>query len=318
MRAESLKPEDARAIETFLEMMSVERAAAANTLQAYRRDLDKLCRFLRRRDRSPLRAEASDLRAFLAAAAKENRARATQSRQISALRQFFKFLLLEKRRPDNPARDLQAPRAAKSLPKILSVSQVEALLAAARRPHPGQTPAQAHARARLVCLLELLYATGLRVSELVGLRREAAAHDPRFLLIRGKGDRERIVPLSPPARAALDDWLARPAPTRAAASSYVFPSAAAAKGHLTRHRFAQILKNAASQAGLDPKAVSPHVLRHAFASHLLARGANLRVVQKMLGHADISTTQIYTHVLEERLAQIVNTRHPLALPAKNG
>jgi integrase/recombinase XerD len=231
----------------------------------------------------------------------------TAARRLSALRQFFKFLVQENIRKDDPAALLDAPKRARPLPKLLSEDDVDRLLTEARtlRDDPAES-------ARLTALLEVLYATGLRVSELVGLRWPPFGDDARFLVIRGKGDKERLVPLSEPARQAIEDYAGwRNDFIAGKTSPWLFPSRGES-GHLTRQRFGQLLKDLAVQADINPAKVSPHVLRHAFASHLLARGADLRAVQKMLGHADISTTQIYTHVLEARKQALVRQHHPLA------
>ena len=295
-------------------MLIAERGAAVNTVEAYRRDLADFAGFLAKRGRALEAADGPALRAYLAAVARAGMAPRTAARRLSALRQFHRFLYGEGVRPDDPTASLDGPRQGRPLPKCLSEAQVEALLAAARA-------RQGEQGLRIVALLELLYATGLRVSELVGLPLAAIARDRRLASVRGKGGKERLVPLSAPARAALEAYL----PARAAAlargqrggsagSRWLFPSHGR-EGHLTRHRFGQLLKELAITAGLDPAKVSPHVLRHAFATHLLAHGADLRSVQRLLGHADISTTQIYTHVLADRLHALVHDRHPLAMPA---
>ena len=299
-------PADDHRLDTFLEMMLAERGAAANTLAAYRRDLEDAAAWCARRGTALGDADGRLLHGYMQSLAKSGLAAATAARRLSCLRQFFRFLHGEGMRGDDPALALDAPRRRRSLPKLLGEAEVEALLAAARR--RGGV-----AGARLVALLELLYATGMRVSELVSLRHPPLADDARFLLVRGKGNKERLVPLSAPALAALDAYLAvRGAFLRPGeASRWLFPSRGAS-GHLSRLRVSQLLDALAAEAGIDPRRVSPHVLRHAFASHLLAHGADLRAVQQMLGHADIATTQIYTHVLEERLKQLVQQHHPLA------
>jgi integrase/recombinase XerD len=295
-----------RYLEAFLEMLSAERGAAPLTLAAYRNDIGALAAFLAGRGGALETADSAALHAWLAAAENARLAPRTLARRISALRQFYKFLLLDGVRPDDPTAALDTPRLGRPLPKILGEVEVDALLAAAHAV-PGPEGL------RLRCLVEILYATGLRISELVGLPLAAARRDPRFLLVRGKGSKERIVPLSEPARAALaeylgcrDRFLPDDQPSR-----WLFPSRGAG-GRLTRQRCGQLLKELAVAAGLDPRRLSPHVLRHAFASHLLDHGADLRSVQQMLGHADIATTQIYTHVLGERLRRLVETAHPLA------
>lgn len=293
-------------MEAFLEMLAAERGAADNTLDAYRRDLEHLAAFLAPRGRGPAQASAEDLRSYLGALETAGMAARTAARRLSALRQYYRFLVGEERRADDPTLQLSSPRQGRSLPKILSEEEVTGLLEAARR-------RQGPEGLRLVAILELLYATGLRVSELVGLPAAAVARDPRLLIVRGKGGRERMVPLSEPARAALLAYepARRSFLRRSGDERWLFPSRGG-DGHLTRHRVAQLLKELAVEAGTDPRKVSPHVLRHAFASHLLAHGADLRAVQQMLGHADISTTQIYTHVLDERLKSLVRDHHPLA------
>ena len=295
---------DDRHIEAFLEMMSAERGAAAATLRSYRSDLLGLSDFLAARDLTPADAEASHLRDFLAAEARAGRAPATTARRLSTARQFYRFLYAEGWRGDDPTTAIEGPRSPRPLPKVLSETEVECLLAAARQ-RPG-APGR-----RLEAAIEILYATGLRISEL-GALPLAAAVDSRLLLVRGKGGRDRQVPLGQAARDAIERYLALRDHFAATTSRWLFPSRGAA-GHLTSRRLGQLLKELAPAAGIDPARLSPHVLRHAFASHLLAHGADLRAVQQMLGHADISTTQIYTHVLEERLKALVEDHHPLAL-----
>ncbi|NIJ42309.1 integrase/recombinase XerD [Parvibaculum indicum] len=302
-------------IEAFLEMLSAERGAARNTLEAYHRDLKDFAGFLAGRRRGVHEAATEDIRAYLEALNNQGLSAATAARRLSAVRQFHSFLYADSVRTDDPCSTVEGPRRARPLPKTLAVAEVDGLLAAARQTVDGRSHEEevlAYKRARLVCLMEVLYATGLRVSELVGLPLSAVRGDQRFLTVTGKGGRERLVPLSDTARAAINDYV----PLRARrlgdrVSPWLFPSRGR-QGHLTRHRFAQLLKDLAVSAGIDPKRVSPHTLRHAFASHLLANGADLRAVQQMLGHADISTTQIYTHVLDERLKELVETKHPLA------
>lgn len=300
------KPQRPAQVEIFIEMLTAERGAARNTVESYGRDLDLLNGFLGKRGVALEQASSDDLRAWLSAAAGSGFAASTAARRLSSLRQFYRFLFAEKLRPDDPAAALDMPKKARALPKILSVEEVDALLAAAQR-LPGRDGL------RLRALLETIYATGLRVSELVSLPISAVERDPQMLIVRGKGDKERLVPLTESARGAIAEWKQARAGLKlgAKAQRYLFPSRAI-EGHLTRQRFAQLLKELALAAGLDPARVSPHVLRHAFASHLLAGGADLRAVQVMLGHSDISTTQIYTHVLDERLKTLVNQHHPLA------
>jgi integrase/recombinase XerD len=304
-----------RHIESFLEMLGAERGLAKNSLEAYANDLADFSGFLSAREQTPEKIDAASLRSYVQGLSDAGLKPATAARRLSALRQFFRFLASEGIRSDDPATLLDAPKRGRPLPKILSESDVDLLLAQSRllRDDPAES-------ARLTALLEILYATGLRVSELVGLRFPPFGDDARFLLVRGKGNKERLVPLSEPARAAImayvKDWRGEfMAPKQP--SPWLFPSRGES-GHLTRQRFGQLLKDLAVAAGLDPAKVSPHVLRHAFASHLLAHGADLRAVQKMLGHADISTTQIYTHVLEARKQALVRDHHPLARGRKPG
>ena len=294
-------------------MMAAERGAARNTLDAYRRDLEDAAARLTRRGRDLEGARTSDLEALLADWAGAGLAASTAARRLSALKRFYRFLLKDGRRADDPAAGLSGPAKPRALPKVLSEADVEALFDAAET-LPGAAGLRAQA------LLELLYAAGLRVSELVSLPLAAVSKAEACLVVRGKGGKERLVPLTQPALDAVDAYKAvraehlpgKAAVTRRKAETFLFPSASAAGGHITRERFAQILKALALAAGLDPAKVSPHVLRHAFATHLLAHGADLRSVQTLLGHADVSTTQIYTHVLEERLAALVRDAHPLS------
>jgi integrase/recombinase XerD len=305
---------DPRLIELFLDMLAAERGAAANTLAAYRRDLDDFATHLRAARRSVASARGDDVRAYLAALAARGFSAASVARRLSAMRQLYRFLYAEGHRSDDPAAAIEGPRRGRPLPKVLSIADVDRLLAAARAPvEDAERPLTERLRAmRLVCLLEVLYATGLRVSELVALPASAARRDQRVLMIRGKGGKERIVPLNDAARRAMSEYLTlRREAERGADSQYLFPSFGES-GHLTRQHFARDLKLLAGAAGLRADKVSPHVLRHAFASHLLQNGADLRSVQTLLGHADISTTQIYTHVLAERLKSLVRDLHPLA------
>jgi len=306
MTAESCQAGLPPSIEAFLEMLLAERGAAANTIAAYGRDLADAAAWCARRGVDLAAADTKHLRSYLQAMAGQGLAASTAARRLSCLRQFFRFLYAEGTRSDDPAEALDAPRRARSLPKILSEAEVDALLAAARRRDGPEG-------LRLLALLELLYASGMRVSELVALPFPPRADDPRFLLVRGKGNKERLVPLSEPAILALEAYLAVHGQflKQGQASRWLFPSRGAS-GHLTRLRVNQLLDALAVAAGIDPRRVSPHVLRHAFASHLLAHGADLRAVQQMLGHADIATTQIYTHVLEERMQRLVQQHHPLA------
>jgi integrase/recombinase XerD len=308
---------DERAIERFGEMLLSERGASINTRDAYKGDLDAVARFLAARGHRLVDAGRDELRAYLATLAAGEFAPRTTARRLSSLRQFYKFLIAEGGRADDPTEILDGPKLGRPLPKVIGEAEVEALIHAAqdgaRRALDGGT---ARARAdsfRLLAIIELLYATGLRVSELIALPLSAVGPDSVSLLVRGKGDKERVVPLGEPARVAVLGYLAvRSAHLRLGKPSpHLFPSRGAA-GRLTRHRIGQLLKGLAAAAGIDARRLSPHVLRHAFASHLLAHGADLRAVQTMLGHADIATTEIYTHVVDERLKAVVRDHHPLA------
>ncbi len=306
-----------RLIESFLEMLAAERGAARNTTDAYRRDLTDFSAFLGARGRSFRDAAQADIAAYMRGLSETGLAAASRARRLSAVRQLYKFLLADDLISEDPARNLSGPKQERALPKTLSVVEVEHLLDAARA-RTATTRGRERARAmRLHALLEMLYATGMRATELVSLPRTVLAGDDRVLTITGKGGRERLVPLNEPAREALARYLAigtDPAESDVAPmlkSRWLFPSKSE-EGHLTRQRLGQELKELAIEAGLDAERVSPHVLRHAFASHLLDRGADLRAVQQLLGHADISTTEIYTHVLEERLKRLVQDHHPLA------
>jgi integrase/recombinase XerD len=300
-----------RHLDGFLEMLSAERGAAQNTLVAYRRDLEDYGAFLSRRGLRAERAESTDIRDYLAEMTAAGASRATASRRLSAIRQFHKYLLGEAISRDNPVATIESPKLHRSLPKSLSVEDVSRLLLAAERATAGAEGKQAFRAQRMHCLLELIYGTGLRVSELVGLTVQAASADPRFLTIKGKGGRERLVPMSPRLGGIISNYLKLLRTEGRAQSQWLFPSHGE-QGHLTRQHFAIELKGLAAAAGLDPSSLSPHSLRHAFASHLLAGGADLRALQQMLGHADISTTQIYTHVQADRLKAVVATHHPLA------
>ena len=285
-------------IEAFLEMMAVERDASHNTLSAYRRDLEDADQA---RADGLIRAQEADIEGWYAGLSRWGLSPATTARRRSAVRQFFRFALQEGWRADDPSRRLEAPRRGRPLPKVLDREQLEALLTAATHGDPGGA-------ARLVCLIELTYASGLRVSEVLGLKADDVARDPTYLIVRGKGGKERLAPLNEAARGAVRHWLDGRMPKE---STWLFPSRGKT-GHLTPRRFDQLLKAAALRAGLDPAGISPHVLRHAFATHLLEGGADLRVLQTLLGHADIATTQIYTHVASERLTEVVQTHHPLS------
>jgi integrase/recombinase XerD len=289
---------DGALIDRFLEMMAAERGASRNTLVAYRRDLEQAADGVKGAlgdaDAAALRKLMADYRSLAASSA---------ARKLSALRQFFAFLLDEGERADNPALDIARPATQRPLPRILTHSDVERLFEQAGEEASGETPPAA--AVRMLLLLELLYGSGLRASELVSLPRRAIAGTSEYLIVRGKGDKERLVPLSQRARDAFDRWL----PLLADGSPWLFPSG---KAHVSRVRLFQMLRDLAARAGVDPTAVSPHVLRHAFATHLLEGGADLRALQLMLGHADIATTEIYTHVDSRRLVELVNRRHPLA------
>ncbi len=295
-------------VEAFLEMMSAERGAARNTIDAYRRDLRDYADFLDRRGISAQSAGREEVSAYLAFLDAQGIAASSSARKLSAIRQFHRFLAADAVRADDPTRIIASPKARRGLPKVLSVAEIDRLLtlAEAEVDRPEATDAERALSGRLYLLLELLYATGMRVSELVELKRAAVMRDASFLTVRGKGGKERIVPLTDRARDAVKAYLARLEP-----GIWLFP-AGGESGHLSRQVFARELKGIAGRAGISPARVSPHVLRHAFASHLLAGGADLRVVQTLLGHSDISTTQIYTHVLDERLKALVESHHPLA------
>lgn len=341
-------------IDSFLDMLLSERGASPHTIEAYQRDLQSACAFLGG-EKALIQASREDLQNYLTSLDRDGLAASSQSRKLSALKQYFRFLQSENERQDNPAKLIQSPKQGRRLPKYLAQDQVIALLrnvakSAAAESARGDMPPHA---LRFYAMLSLLAATGLRVSELVELKLASFRPDQPFLLVRGKGNKERIVPLHQEARQVLHQWVQRrqqwltvetgeQAATLASKDSpnhYLFPgqvrresypqTAAAAKlrfrdgrgeaeasGHISRWRFAQLLKSEALEAGIDPQALSPHVLRHAFASHLLAEGANLRAVQTMLGHADIATTQIYTHINDERLRTIVNELHPLGARSK--
>lgn len=287
-------------------MMTAERGASENTRAAYERDLGEFSGWLVLRDRTLTTAASDDIRDFLSHLATRGLARSSAARKLSTLRQFYKFLHGDGYREDDPTAVIDSPRRERALPKVLSEAEVDRLLKEAHR-------LEGIAGDRLVAMLELLYATGLRVTELVGLPLNAVTGEREILLVTGKGGKERLVPITGDARAAIDRYLeVRTAfLPEGGESRYLFPSRGK-EGHVSRRRFAQMLDELAVRAGLDPARVSPHVLRHAFASHLLANGADLRLVQQMLGHADISTTQIYTHLLDARLKSLVADIHPLA------
>jgi integrase/recombinase XerD len=298
---------DATLIESFLEMLAVERSAAANTLAAYRRDLDDASATLVR-DGGLAMATTDAVRRYVAGLAAQGFAPSSQARRLSALRQFYRFLYAENIRADDPTGTVDNPKKRMALPKTLTVDDVTRILDRA-----AAEAADGNAQAvRMLALVETLYATGLRVSELVSLPVSVATRDERFFIVRGKGNKERLVPLSEKARVAMRAWLTlRNTVPAFAESRYLFPSGGDS-GFVSRQVFARDLKGLAARAGIGTADISPHVLRHAFASHLLQNGADLRVVQELLGHADISTTQIYTHVLEDRLVRLVTDHHPLA------
>jgi integrase/recombinase XerD len=315
----SSKTSDARLTSLFLDMLAAEQGAGQNTLDAYRRDLTDLSEFLTRAGKGFAGVETQTLRDYLADLDSRGFKSSSVARRLSAMRHLFRFLLSERVRGDDPAAILSGPKRGRGLPKVLSISDVDRLLVRAKAlADAPETSALQRLRAiRLYCLLEVLYATGLRVSELVSLPLSASRRDARMIVVRGKGNKERLVPLNEASRQAMANYLAaieaqKPAAKKnAAASKWLFPSFGES-GHLTRQHFARDLKELAAAAGLAPRLVSPHVLRHAFASHLLHNGADLRIVQTLLGHTDISTTQIYTHVVEERLKSLVRDLHPLA------
>ena len=303
---------DKALVELFLDMQAAERGAGKNTLDAYRNDLADLTAHLRAAGRMIAGADTDDLRGFLASLAERGFKASSLARRLSAVRQLYRFLYAEGKRSDDAAAVLEGPKRGRTLPKVLSIAEVDRLLAQARKDMEDseQPPAARLRAARLLCLLEVVYATGLRVSELVALPASAAQRDQRMLVVRGKGGKERLVPLNQAAKRAMAEYLELRAEAKHDKSKWLFPSFGE-QGHLTRQHFARELKGLGSSCGIAPARLSPHVLRHAFASHLLHNGADLRVVQTLLGHADISTTQIYTHVLEERLKALVRDLHPL-------
>ncbi len=300
-------------ISMFLEAQAAELGAATNTLLAYGRDLKYFDSWLARKNSVFDDVTRSNIEEYLVFCDAQGLSKSTRARRLSAIKQLYRFAFEEGLRSDNPAIQISGPGQDKRLPKILSIEEVDRLLSAARS--LGRNEAD---RIRNTCLMELLYATGMRVSELVGLPVSATRGDPRLLLILGKGGKERMVPLSPDARDALALWIrirdaaqAEATARKKPASKFLFPSRGK-EGHLTRHRFYLLIKEIAFAAGVDPTKVTPHTLRHAFATHLLAGGANLRAIQTMLGHADVATTEIYTHVLEARLSELVLDHHPLS------
>ena len=302
-----------RWISTFLDAQAAELGAATNTQLAYARDLKDFAEYLSGRKLSFENATRDHVEAYLIFCDAQGLAKSTRARRLSAIKQLYRFGFEEGWRSDNPAIQIAGPGKDKRLPKTLSMGEVDGLLAAARV--VGRSPTD---RLRNTCLMELLYATGMRVSELVSLPIAAARGNPSMLLIRGKGDKERMVPLSPPARDALTEWLETLDDLQEAGrlkgkavSRFLFPSRGK-EGHLTRHRFYILIKELSVHAGVPPAKVTPHTLRHAFATHLLENGADLRSIQTLLGHADVATTEIYTHVLEARLQELVLQHHPLA------
>jgi integrase/recombinase XerD len=310
---------DTKLTNLFLDMLAAEQGAGDNTLDAYRRDLTDFSEFLGRKGQNFAGAGTDALRDYLADLDVRGFKSSSVARRLSAMRHLFRFLLNERIRSDDPAAILSGPKRGRGLPKVLSISDVDRMLTRAKELTEAEnaSPQQRLRAMRLYCLLEVLYATGLRVSELVALPLSASRRDARMIVVRGKGNKERLVPLNDASRQAMADYLAamealKPENKKNAASSkWLFPSFGES-GHLTRQHFARDLKELAAASGLAPRLVSPHVLRHAFASHLLHNGADLRIVQTLLGHTDISTTQIYTHVVEERLKSLVRDLHPLA------
>ncbi len=308
--------DDATVIESFLDMMSAERGASINTLSAYRRDLLDFAGHRAAKGGAARDASRDDIKAYLARLSNSGIAGSTQARRLSALRQFFAFLYTDGIRKDDPTNALDAPKRERPLPKVLTRAEVDALIETAR----GQADRTAEGL-RLLCMVEVLYASGLRVSELVTLSLATVRNREGFLLVKGKGGKERLAPMNRPAREAVKAWLDvreefLPAGVRRAhAERFLFPSRAA-EGHITRRRCHQMLKELALKANIDPDKLSPHVLRHAFATHLVEGGADLRTVQTMLGHSDIATTQIYTHVAKDRLTQVVEEAHPLSRKRK--
>lgn len=318
------KPDLHQSVDAFLDMLTTERGAALNTRQAYWRDLADVSLYLRNERNTDIdKASTQDLQAYLKnlsekthtkGANKAKIAVRTVARRLSALRQFFRFMVSENMRTDDPTSTIESPKQGRTLPKTLSEAEVDQLIKTAGEPGTPES-------VRLVCLLEMLYATGLRVSELVGLPMSAISEDFQFVTVAGKAGRERMVPLSDPAQTAIGDYLNIRKRFIGSENSgnqekWVFPSRTSDSGHLTRQRFAQLLKDLAREAEVDEDRVSPHILRHAFATHLLSRGADLRSVQKMLGHADIATTQIYTHIVGDKLKKTVKDKHPLSKDEK--
>ncbi len=313
------KPKLSKWVDSFLDMLTTERGAALNTRHAYWRDLADVSLFIRESRKKEIEnATAEDLKAYLADLAnkihvkgqnKNQIAVRTVARRLSALRQFYRYLVSENVRQDDPTSAIESPKQTRTLPKTLAETEVDALIKSAGEQGGAES-------VRLVCLLEMLYATGLRVSELVGLPMAAISEGNQFIMVEGKGGRERMVPLSDSAQKAVSRYLELrnqfvSGENASTQSQWLFPSRTSDSGHLTRQRFAQLLKDLARAAKIDEERVSPHILRHAFATHLLSNGADLRAVQKMLGHADIATTQIYTHILGKKLKKTVEEKHPL-------
>ncbi|MEM6780427.1 MAG: site-specific tyrosine recombinase XerD [Pseudomonadota bacterium] len=318
------KPDLHPSVDAFLDMLTSERGAALNTRHAYWRDLADVSLYLRAERNSDInKANTADLKAYLEHLSNKTHVKGknksqiavrTVARRLSALRQFYRFMVSENKREDDPTSTIESPKQGRTLPKTLSEAEVAQLIKSAAAGGGADS-------IRLVCLLEMLYATGLRVSELVGLPMSAIGEETEFMMVEGKGGRERMVPLSEPAQKAIKDYLAVrqqfiASDDKGTQAQWVFPSRTSQSGHLTRQRFAQLLKDLARVAEIDEDKVSPHILRHAFATHLLSRGADLRSVQKMLGHADIATTQIYTHIVSDKLKDTVEEKHPLSKAAE--
>jgi len=314
------KPDLHPSVDSFLDMLTAERGAALNTRQAYWRDLADVSLFLKANTNVDINnASTEDIQAYLKDLSEKNHVKGehtgktavrTVARRLSALRQYYRFLISEEQREDNPTTTIDSPKQGRTLPKTLSQSEVNALIKTASQPATAE-------RVRLTCLLEMIYATGLRVSELVGLPLSSVGEEEQFLVVSGKSGRDRIVPLSDTAQTAIKNYIdVRKqfigAEDTGSQAQWLFPSRTSDSGHLTRQRFAQLLKDLAREAGVDESRVSPHILRHAFATHLLSNGADLRSIQKMLGHADIATTQIYTHIVDEALEKTVKDKHPLS------
>jgi integrase/recombinase XerD len=317
------KPKLSKWVDSFLDVLTTERGAALNTRHAYWRDLADVSLYLRdQRSKEIETATADDLKTYLMDLSNkihvkgQNRnqiAVRTVARRLSALRQFYRYLVSENVRGEDPTSTIESPKQTRTLPKTLSEGEVDALIKTASEQGGGES-------VRLVCLLEMLYATGLRVSELVGLPMSAISEGNQFIMVEGKGGRERMVPLSDQAQKAIEAYTSiRPQfvgmDDAGRQGKWLFPSRTSDSGHLTRQRFAQLLKDLARAAKIDEDRVSPHILRHAFATHLLSNGADLRAVQKMLGHADVATTQIYTHIIGKKLKKTVEEKHPLAKTA---